>query len=216
VRLVSVNVARPSEVRLNGRARRTAILKQPVTGPVRVRELGLDGDEVAATRHHGGPDQAAYVYGADDYAWWEQELGRPLAPATFGENLTIEGLRSGELRIGDRLEIGGEVVLEVTAPRIPCSTLAGRMQDPRFPERFRRAGRPGAYTRVIRRGTVQAGDDVRLLPAAVETIGLLDAMELYYDRKAPAERLQAALVAPVAERARADYEKRLQRQAAAR
>jgi MOSC domain-containing protein YiiM len=214
VRLVSVNVARPSEVQLNGRIRRTAILKQPVTGPVQLRELGLDGDAVAATRHHGGPDQAVYVYGADDYAWWEHELGRPLAPATFGENLTVDGLRSGELRIGDRLQVGGDVLLEVTAPRIPCSTLAGRMQDPRFPKRFRRAGRPGAYARVLQTGAVRAGDRVRLLAAAVETIDLLELMELYYDRKAPAERLRAALAAPVAARARTDCERRLRRQVA--
>jgi MOSC domain-containing protein YiiM len=156
------------------------------------------------------------VYGTDDYAWWEQELGRPLLPATFGENLTVEGLRSGELRIGDRLEVGDEALLEVTAPRIPCSTLAGRMRDPRFPKRFRRAGRPGAYARVISCGTVQAGDGVRLRPAMIETVALLDVMELYYDRKAPAERLRAALLTPVAERARTDYERRLQRQAALR
>jgi MOSC domain-containing protein YiiM len=216
VRLISVNVARPSEVQLNGRVHRTAILKQPVDGPVAVGELGLAGDQVASKRHHGGPDQAVYLYGTDDYAWWEQELGRPLAPATFGENLTIDGLRSGELRIGDRLEVRGDVVLEVTAPRIPCATLAGRMQDPRFVKRFARARRPGAYARVIQAGELRAGDPVRLLPAAVETVDLLELMALYYDRKPPAERLQAALAAPVAIRARADLQRRLERQAAAR
>src|SRR4051794_38830966 len=130
MRLLSVNLARPERVVLNGRVRRTAILKRPVAGPVEVGQLGLAGDEVASKKHHGGPDQAVYVYGTDDYAWWGRELGEELAPATFGENLTVEGLRSAELRIGDRLEVGDSVVLEVTAPRIPCETLAGRMEDP--------------------------------------------------------------------------------------
>jgi MOSC domain-containing protein YiiM len=219
VHVVSVNVARPGRVLLNGRTHRTAILKQPVDGPVELGELGLAGDQVGSAKHHGGPDQAVYLYGSDDYAWWSQELGRELAPGTFGENLTIDGLRSGELRIGDRLAIGGAVVLEATAPRIPCETLAGRMEDPRFVKRFARAGRPGIYVRVLRRGTVRAGDDVRLVPTAAETVGVLDLMALHYDRKAPAERLAAALAAPVAERARRDLQERydrLTRHAAAR
>ena len=209
MRLLSVNVARPRRVVLDGRGRRTAILKRPVDGPVEVGEVGLAGDEVGSKKHHGGPDQAVYLYGRDDYAWWEQELDEELAPATFGENLTVEGLRSAELRIGDRLEIGDAVVLEVTAPRIPCSTLAGRMQDPLFVKRFARAGRPGAYARVLRQGAVQAGDPVLRVEAGA--LPLLELMELYYDRKAPAERIAAALSAPVAERARQDLQARYDR-----
>jgi MOSC domain-containing protein YiiM len=211
MRLLFVNVARPERLVLNGRVRRTAIMKGPVAGPVEVGELGLAGDEVGSRKHHGGPDQAVYLYGTDDYGWWGQELGEPLATATFGENLTVEGLRSAELRIGDRLEIGDEVVLEVTAPRIPCETLAGRMQDRRFVKRFARAARPGAYARVIRRGAVQAGDPVRLVAAGDGSIPLLELMDLYYDRRAPAERIAAALAAPVAERARRDLQARYDR-----
>ena len=209
MRLLSVNVARPHRVVLHGRARRTAILKRPVAGPVEVGELGLAGDDVGSKKHHGGPDQAVYLYGRDDYGWWERELGEALAPATFGENLTVEGLRSGELRIGDRLAVGGAVVLEVTAPRIPCETLAGRMEDPGFVKRFARAGRPGAYARVIHQGALQTGDPVRLVERG--SLPLLELVELFYDRKAPAERLAVALTAPVAERARRDLQSRYDR-----
>ena len=65
-----------------------------------------------------------------------------LAPGTFGENLTISELESAPLAIGDRLHISG-VILEVTAPRIPCWKLAQRMGDPGFVKRFRAAERPG-------------------------------------------------------------------------
>ena len=121
MRVVSVNVKLPPR---GG----TAIDKQPQAGPVAVTVDGLAGDGVGNKRHHGGPDQAVYAYGTPDYAWWEAELGRPLAPGTFGENLTIEGLESAELAIGDRLVAAG-VTLEVTSPRIPCATLAARMDD---------------------------------------------------------------------------------------
>jgi MOSC domain-containing protein YiiM len=209
MRLVSVNVARPSRVVLSGRVRRTAILKQPVAGPVAVGALGLDGDEVGSKKHHGGPDQAVYAYGTDDYAWWSHELGQELAPATFGENLTVEGLRSGELRVGDRLEVGDTVVLEVTAPRIPCANLAARMGDPSFVKRFASAARPGAYLRVVRPGTVEAGDQVRLV--ADGALPVVELLALYFDRKAPPERLAAALAAPVAVRARRDLQARYDR-----
>jgi MOSC domain-containing protein YiiM len=212
MRLLSVNVARPQRVVLNGGVRRTAILKRPVTAPVEVGELGLAGDEVGSKKHHGGPDQAVYLYGSDDYAWWEPELDQELAPATFGENLTVEGLHSGELRVGDRLEIGDAVVLEVTAPRIPCATLAGRMEDSRFVKRFARAGRPGAYARVIQQGPLQAGDPVRL--AETGRLPLLELMELFYDRTAPADRIAAALAAPVADRTRRDLQARYERELA--
>src|SRR4051812_8193344 len=171
--LVSVNVARPQRLVLGGRVRRTAIAKQPVDGPVAVGALGLDGDEVGSTKHHGGRDQAVYVYSLDDYAWWAGELGRALAPATFGENLTVQGLRSGELAVGDRLQVGQAVELEVTAPRIPCQTLAGRMADPGFVKRFAAAERPGAYARVLRTGRVRVGDVVQLRPASGPSLPLV-------------------------------------------
>ena len=60
--------------------------------------------------------------------------------------MTIGTPESALFRIGDRLHIG-EVILEVTAPRIPCDTFATRVGDPTFIERFRKAGRPGFYCR---------------------------------------------------------------------
>jgi MOSC domain-containing protein YiiM len=212
MRLVSVNVALPRTMVLNGRIHHTAIGKQPVGGAVTVHPLGLAGDEVGSPKHHGGNDQAVYVYTVEDYAWWSQELDRELVPGTFGENLTVAGLESGSRRIGDRLRVGGEVVLEVTAPRIPCETLAGRMGDPRFVKRFARALRPGLYVRVIETGSVRAGDTVVLDETSASELLVADLMALHYDRKAPADELERALAAPVAERARQDLEERLARQ----
>ena len=82
-------------------------------------------------------------------------------PGTFGENLTIAGVETAQALIGDRLAIG-DVLLEVTSPRIPCVTLAARMGDPGFVKRFRAAERPGFYCRVLQEGFVRAGDAVTL------------------------------------------------------
>jgi MOSC domain-containing protein YiiM len=169
---------------------------------------------VGSRKHHGGPDQAVYAYTTEDYAWWSKELGEDLDAATFGENLTIQGFASAALFIGDRLRVGRDVLLEVTSPRIPCGTLAGRMGDPQFAKRFAQARRPGPYLRVIATGDVRTGDGVELDTTNRSNLPLLDLVDLFYDRKAPAKALERALAAPVAERARTDLEHRLARRRA--
>ena len=141
--ILSINIGSARTIGNANVSGQTGIYKLPVAGPVQVTADGLADDAIVDTRNHGGPDQAVYVYGGADYAWWAAELGRELAPGTFGENLTISDLESAPLAIGDRLHIGG-VILEVTAPRIPCWKLAQRMGDPGFVKRFRAAERPGA------------------------------------------------------------------------
>src|SRR2546423_204239 len=129
MQLLSVNVAAEQAIRIGPRDVKTGIYKTPTPSPMRIGEMGLEGDTISNTKDHGGPDQAVYVYGTADYAWWSTQLGQSLAPGTFGENLTVSNLSSAKFVIGDRLTIG-EVVLEVTAPRIPCVTFAARMGDP--------------------------------------------------------------------------------------
>jgi MOSC domain-containing protein YiiM len=198
--LASVNVAVP----VDG----TAIGKRPQDGPVEVARLGLQGDGVGSPEHHGGPDQAAYAYGLPDYAWWGRELGRELPPATFGENLTISELESSLCSVGDRLQIG-TALFEVTAPRIPCETLARRMGDPGFIRRFREARRPGIYLRVLKKGIVTVGDPVTYEPAPAVALSVLELQDLYYARNVPVAELERALAAPIAVRARRDLVRRL-------
>ncbi len=205
--LASVNRAMPESSVLGDRTFFTAIAKMPTGDAVHVGQLGLEGDGVGSPQHHGGPDQAVYVYGADDYAWWTRELGQPIEPGIFGENLTIDGLASADLAIGDRLAVGDAVLLEVSAPRIPCGTLAARMLDGGFVKKFRAAQRPGAYTRVVATGLVQTGMPVVRIPATDGAFTLLDMFNLFYDRSAPPETFQRALRAPIAERAREQYER---------
>src|SRR5215213_8587873 len=100
----------------------TGIRKQPVERG-HVHASGLAGDVVADTENHGGLDQALYLYSREDYEHWAPELGGAPPPGTFGENLTLSSFGSEAVRIGDRFRIGTALV-EVTAPRIPCSVFA--------------------------------------------------------------------------------------------
>lgn len=157
----------------------TAYGKQPRNGPVMAHALGLDGDEVANTRVHGGPEKAVYAYGAGNYALWAaehpQHAGR-LVPGGFGENLLIEGLDESSVCVGDRWRIGAALV-EVCQPRQPCVTLARWFGDPKMVKAMVRNGRSGWYLRVLEEGAMQPGE-IRLehRPGAAWTVAqVLDA-----------------------------------------
>ena len=207
--LISVNIGEPQPIRYSkDETDTTGIWKSPVSTPVEITPLAVVGDAVMDVKSHGGPDQAVYVYGGADYAWWSEKLGRELAPGTFGDNLTISDLECSRLNIGDRLRVGA-VVLEVTAPRIPCRTLATRMGDPAFVKKFKEGERPGVYCRVILTGKVRAGDKVSIEPYQGETISVLEMYRIYYDNKASEADIRCILAAPIAIRARQDNEVRL-------
>jgi MOSC domain-containing protein YiiM len=212
MKLVSLNLGIGQLIAVGERKIRTGIHKQPTLEPVQIGKLGLAGDEVSDEVNHGGPDQAVYVYGLPDYDFWSEQLGMALEPATFGENLTISGLESASLNIGDRLRVGPSglgVLLEVAASRIPCHVLAARMNDLGFVKKFRAAQRPGAYCRVIETGEVQAGDSVNLERHLGETVSLLEDFNLYYDANPSRASLERALNAPVAIRTRAELTQKL-------
>jgi len=207
--LFSINIGKAQPIANGGKSGVTGIFKQPARGAVRGGNLGLEGDAVVNKKHHGGPDQAVYVYGADDYAWWSAELGFDLEPGTFGDNLTVSNLEASDLNIGDRLHIGDQVVLEISAARIPCATLAARMDDSTFVKRFRHAERPGIYCRVIQGGAIDAGDGVTLETYSGATITVREMFQLYYDNSADEAAIRRVLAAPIAIRARQDNEERL-------
>jgi MOSC domain-containing protein YiiM len=209
VRLVSVNAGARETMRIGARSVETGIRKAPV-GRGHVGALGLAGDVVADEENHGGTDQAVYLYSADDYAWWAGELGAEPAPGTFGENLTLSSFGPEPVRIGDRFRIAA-VLVEVTAPRIPCSVFATRMDEPEWVKRFAAARRPGLYARVLEPGDVAAGDAVGRIDADEEHPTVIDLMDVWYDAEPDPALLERLLRAPLAVRARANVERKLGR-----
>lgn len=143
-----------------GRVGTTAIDKRPVEGPVKVHKLGLHGDVQANRIHHGGEDQALYAYSQEDADYWEEQLQRELPPGFFGENLRVRGIETTGAVIGERWRIGLDVEVEVTSPRVPCDTFARRMDEPQWVKRFTQAGRTGTYLRVVKTGSISAGDHI--------------------------------------------------------
>ncbi len=153
---------------------RGGVPKRPVLEGV-VTARGLDGDDWAHPKFHGGPKQALLLIGTESIAHLQSQ-GFSVFAGALGENLSTEGLRYADLRVGQRFR-AGTVVLELTKVRVPCDTLnvygagiqaavydkqvkAGDVTSPRWAV-------SGFYASVLVPGMVRAGDEIRLMEIAV-------------------------------------------------
>ncbi len=161
--------------------------KLPVPA-ARVTSDGVEGDRQRGVTVHGGPHRAVSILGIEAIQRVAAE-GHPIEPGSTGENLTTEGFDVSALAVGSRLAIGAGVVLELSSVANPCRTIRDSFADQRF-------GRLGAkahpldsrmYARVIRPGTVRAGDPIRVSPPEDGSAVLLSLAE----RLDQAERVSA-------------------------
>ncbi|KAI4954580.1 hypothetical protein J4E86_005890 [Alternaria arbusti] len=142
----------------------SAIYKGPLTGPIEITELGIPTDE-HAFHLHGGPDKALLHYCTSHYDEWKKELPASehrFKPGAFGENLFNTEVSEMNLCIGDRLAIG-DIVVEVSEPRGPCYKLNHRFEVKDMAKRTQTLLRTGWMYRIIKTGTITAGDMISLL-----------------------------------------------------
>ena len=195
-RVVSVNVGVPREIHWKGRRIRTCIFKEPVSGPVAVHRLHLEGDQQADLRVHGGDDKAVYVYPAEHYDYWRAEFpDRPLPFGWFGENLTTEGLLETSVHIGDRLRIG-TAEFQVTTPRVPCYKLEAKFEGNDIIKRFLASRRSGFYLKVLVEGELSAGSPIEMTDPDSDQISVSDIARLYASGEDDLEGLRRAAQAP--------------------
>jgi MOSC domain-containing protein YiiM len=164
--LRSVNVGQPKDASWAGIGR-TSIDKDAVTGPVPVHELGVEGDQVSDTVHHGGVDQAVYASAREDMDRWAEILGTEIRDGQFGENLTTARIDVNDAEVGERWAIG-TAEFEVASVRIPCNDFKEWMglsghDNSVWVKRFTAEGRPGPYLRVVRPGVVAKGDEISVV-----------------------------------------------------
>ena len=135
----------------------SAYRKDEVAGPIAVGKLGLQGDEVFSTDVHGGLQMAVLAYSAEHYPDWQRELARTdFGPGALGENLTLAGLDERTVCIGDTYQVG-EVQLQVSQPRGPCSNISRYWGIPTLLKRVSETHRTGWYMRVLVEGRLERG-----------------------------------------------------------
>jgi len=212
MKVVSVNVGRPVDVTWRGAPVRTGIWKEAVSGRVAVRRHNLEGDGQADLTVHGGRDKAVYAYALGHYDYWRAALRLAELPyGAFGENLTLDDFSEDAVRIGDQY-LAGTARLLVTQPRLPCHKLGVRFGRADMPDRFLASGRTGFYMAVLEEGTVEAGDDVRLLGREPAAVTIAEATRLYAGRDPDPALLRRALDVPaLPEGWRARFRKRLEK-----
>lgn len=210
MQILSVNVSLPRTVEINGKAVPTGIYKEPVSGPVTVRKLGLAGDGQADLTVHGGEHQAVYAYPIEHYPHWAKFLGADsLGHGTFGENLTVRGLVETEVCIGD-IHRMGSVLLQVTCERLPCFKFAHKVGRPDILKPFLQSGYSGFYYKVLQEGSLKAGDSIEIVEKDVQGVtvrALLGVHRLNDDDPETMEKLLK--VQALAPGVRQDIERRL-------
>lgn len=139
-------------------SRPSAIKKIQVDGELTLGELGLEGDEQAEHKIHGGPDRALCHYPREHYADWIREFPEQAdlfcSPA-FGENLSSEGLTEHNVHIGDIFR-WGEALIQVTQPRSPCFKLNFHFAISDMAQRMQQSGKTGWLYRVVAGGHVSS------------------------------------------------------------
>ncbi|KAI6377851.1 hypothetical protein MCOR25_002373 [Pyricularia grisea] len=143
----------------------TGIFKTTHDGSVTVTEMGIQGDEHDYT-FHGGVDKAIHAYCMSHYQKWKVEFPEAadlFVPGSFGENLVVSRMNERNVCIGDVVSLGPEVILQVSLPRQPCFKLNHRFRLKNFAPNTWRLSRTGWYYRVLRPGSVRAGDPLRLV-----------------------------------------------------
>lgn len=157
---------------LGDKGKLSAIGKLPVEGRVWLGETGLEGDQQAEHKHHGGPEMALHHYPFDHYALWRDEWAaatvgaagstRLDARGAFGENLSTSGMTEATVCVGDVYRIGGSLV-QISQPRQPCWKLNVRFDRDDMSRRVQDTRRTGWYYRVLEAGEIGAGDSIERL-----------------------------------------------------
>jgi len=193
--VVSICSGAAREFPWRGETVKTAIFKAPVESAV-IGKLGLEGDQQADLAVHGGPDKAVYGYSAEHYPWWKERLpGAELPHGAFGENLTIAGFNDAETCLGDAYRAGTAMLMAIQ-PRLPCSKLGLRFNDPGMVKRFAQSLRLGVYFRVLKPGAVRRGDAFEKVSAHAIRFPVYHLARLYFDAELTPEKARPALEHP--------------------
>lgn len=142
----------------------SAIFKAVRHGSVAVDALGCRGDE-HVYEFHGGPDKALLQYCSRHYEVWSMELpgsAHLFRVGGFGENLVARRANERNTCIGDIIRIGPELIAQVSLPRQPCYKLNHRFQEKGLSRFSQERFRTGWYYRIIKGGSIQAGDELVL------------------------------------------------------
>lgn len=167
----SINVGKPVEYEFKpGRKQLTGFFKKPIDeSSIRVTMSGLEGDTriIRNTKKWA----AVSAFPEENYNFWrEQRIKHGVVQDNqnfqfgfFSENLSLSGLLDSEIYRGDTIKIGN-VVLEVTVPRIPCFKFEATMGYKGAMIDMLKHSKSGFYMKVLSPGIISKDDEVIVIP----------------------------------------------------
>lgn len=178
--------------------RPTGMFKHPAAGPLEIGYEGLQGDEQADRRVHGGPAKAVHLYPADHYARLAErfpEAAVQLVPGSLGENLSTLGLTEADVCIGDIFGLGS-ARLQVCQPRNPCWKIDCRFGVDGMAAHIAETGMTGWYWRVLEPGRVAPGETLLCLARPADPVPLAAAMAVWRSHRPALAELERIASAP--------------------
>jgi MOSC domain-containing protein YiiM len=146
----------------------SAMAREATDDPVMLRINGFEGDQVADTKVHGGPEKALHLYPPEHYPFWNAKLGGHdllNQAGAFGENISASGLTEDKVKIGDRFRMG-KAIVEIAQGRQPCWKIDHHFGVHGLSREVIRTARCGLYFRVIEEGMVRRGDVITQIESA--------------------------------------------------
>jgi MOSC domain-containing protein YiiM len=206
IRAVLVGKVQP----ITGTSVQSGVDKQPVHTAISINPLGLEGDQQADIRFHGGVEKAVHIYSWSHYALWQREFPESelfRQPGAFGENLSVD-LAEHEVCIGD-VWLAGTTEVQVTQGRQPCWKLNLRFGIDDMAARVQETLRAGWYCRVLKAGTVQSGDSFELSHREYPAWTIARLLTLIRDRECDTDAMNEALLLPLTPSWRKLFQRRL-------
>jgi uncharacterized protein len=161
MKVVSTNIAQPRTIVLGKETVQTGMYKVSTPDGVYLTKTGVKNDAVIDTRYHGGIGKACYLFGYNNYEFFQKSFPElDWSFGMFGENLTIDYLDESKLVIGAVYQLGDAEIM-INEPRQPCSKLNYRFESNQAVKVFSQAPYPGVYVKVIKEGLVKEGDELK-------------------------------------------------------
>lgn len=193
MKVISLNISEPREIIFNDKPEITGYFKKSGQESVFLTKNGVKNDFVADKIHHGGEDKACYLYGLNNYGFWQQKYpDRFFENGMFGENISLNILNESQVKIGDTFRIGNAVI-QVTQPRQPCYKLGVRFNNPGIVSEFCKAPFPGIYVRVLEEGEIKLNCSLELIESNDNSLTVLEVFRLIYKKTLTKEETQLIL-----------------------
>lgn len=174
MKVCTVNIGEKRTVIWRDKEYCTGIFKEPINRPIQLGKMDVVHDHVIDRKYHGGVNKACYLFSADHYDHFKNIYPNlKWNNGMFGENLTIMNFDEKQVYIGDTFKVG-TAIIQISEPRLPCSTLAMRFDAHRIMKDFIEFGRCGAYVRVLEEGYISAGDIFELIEHPNDSFSVFD------------------------------------------